>query len=149
MAPAMKETMLVCVLDSVIACQLTPTNTTALSPDRRLGGDDCGKDSKESAERCELGHFAALGLVEGELVSWGFTVVARKLYSPHPPSEQALAGSEHHSLEYPANTRAEGAERRRCRSVVTTDGGGDRSWGPAFTRTRSTENENKRRCVPT
>lgn len=72
--------------------------------------------------------FCGTGTGRGELVSWGSTVVARKLYSLRTTSEQALAVSEHHhGPEYPANIRAEDAERRRCRSVVATDGGGGRS----------------------
>ncbi len=155
-APAVKgnqEHRSVYVLNSATPFPLTPTNTAALSPDGRLSRDDCGKDSKKSVERRELGHCAVVRLVEGNRCpgappqSLGRYIAHARLRNQRWLAASIMGHVE--DLEYPANTRAEDAERRRCRSVVTTDGVGGWSWGPVFTRSGSIANENKRRGATT
>lgn len=116
---------------------LTPADTAALAPHGSLGVGQGGDDGEQSAERRELGHFAGPGL---ERV-WdpGVPLLRRGRYILARQPRRALAGTEHHveHPEYPANTRADGAERRRGRSVVDMDAVERKSWDRMFTRPRS------------
>ncbi len=127
---------------------LTPADTAALPVDGSLGVSQGGYDGEQSEERSELGHFAVPGF--GGPVDPGVSALRLLHYILVATAPKGLVGTKHHveHPKYPANTRADVAERRRGRSVVDVDAVGSKSWDRMFTRPRSIVVGGKRRRKP-